>query len=166
MLPDYPLLVKCPNCKMLFWIDDAPAVGEKEPFGEPDDKWANAKSIKVPSRSDYYKFLSCIKDDPGKEHYVRMRAWWAANSKYRKNPSAAFELKSEDIKNLEALSSLIATDSEEAIIMKAELARELGHFEDCLSLLKRKFDDELTFAVEFIRVLAERHERRVMEIKQ
>lgn len=166
MLPDYPQLVKCPNCKMLFWIDEAPAVGEKEPFGEADDKWVNAKSIKVPSRTDYYKFLACIDDNPEKEQYIRMRAWWATNSKYRKNSIAAFELKPADIRNLEALSALIKDTSEEAIIMKAEIERELGHFGDCLSLLNRKFDDELTFVVEFIKALAGKHERRVMEIKQ
>jgi hypothetical protein len=46
-------------------------------------------------------------------------------------------------------------------ILKAEIARELGKFDECQRLLTYQFEKDYDWAVEFIRKLAEEQERAV-----
>ena len=46
-------------------------------------------------------------------------------------------------------------------ILKAEIARELGEFDECLRLLSHQFDKGYEYAVGFIRKLAEEKVRAV-----
>jgi hypothetical protein len=46
-------------------------------------------------------------------------------------------------------------------ILKAEIARELGNFDECLELLSHQFDERYGHAVGFIKKLAEEKVRGV-----
>ena len=96
-----------------------------------------------------------------KEIYLRMRAWWAANDVWRwlPNPKPAFS--KEQVKNLKALSALLDESEPDQRILKAEIARELGSFDECLLLLSYQFDRSYDHAVGFIKNLAEEKIRAV-----
>ena len=49
-------------------------------------------------------------------------------------------------------------------ILKAEIARELGEFDECLELLSQPFDERYGHAVGFIKKLAEEKVRVVRSI--
>jgi hypothetical protein len=49
-------------------------------------------------------------------------------------------------------------------ILKAEIARELGEFDECLLLLSQPFDERYAHAVVFIKKLAEEKVRVVRSI--
>ena len=79
------------------------------------------------------------------------------------NPNPVFS--KEQVKNLDALSALFDESLPGHRILKAEIARELGNFEECLLLLSYQFDEEYGFVVGFIKKLAEEKVRAVKQFE-
>jgi hypothetical protein len=155
MLPDHPWLAKCPVCGGLFWIDEATVVGYGFEAAKGD------KQVLAPPEKEIQVFLTGHALPKDKEIYLRMRAWWAANDVWRwlPNPKPAFS--KEQVKNLRALSALLDESEPDQRILKAEIARELGCFGECLLFLSFQFDRSYDHAVGFIKNLAEQKIRAV-----
>jgi hypothetical protein len=155
MLPDHPALVMCPSCLNLFWVDEAVHVssGFDAANGKPP--------VMAPSEKEILKFLGGPALPKDKEIYLRVRAWWAANDAWRwvPNPKPAFS--EVQVKNLISLYALLDESEPGHRILKAEIARELGNFNQCLLLLSYQFDKEFEFAVSFIKSLALEGDRGV-----
>ena len=75
------------------------------------------------------------------------------------NPKPAFS--EAQVKNLKALSSLLDEADPDQRIFKAEIARELGRFDECLLLLSYQFEAGYNWTVGFIKKLAEEKVRAV-----
>ena len=67
------------------------------------------------------------------------------------------------MQNLKALSKMLNQTEPNQRILKAEIARELGEFDECLQLLLHPFDERYAHAVGFIKKLAE---EKVLAVKQ
>jgi hypothetical protein len=67
----------------------------------------------------------------------------------------------EQVKNLDALSALFDESLPGHRILKAEIARELGRFDECLLLLSYQFEADYDRIVSFIKKLAEEKVRAV-----
>lgn len=65
------------------------------------------------------------------------------------------------MKNLKALSALLDETEPNQRIIKAEIARELGDFDECLLLLSNMVDKSYEFVVDSIKKLAEGKVRAV-----
>ena len=64
---------------------------------------------------------------------------------------------------LEKLLKLLSDRNEEDKIMKAEIFRELGDFDSCILLLKKRFkNEELNYLAEFIEYLAS---KKITQVK-
>jgi hypothetical protein len=163
MLPDYPQLVKCPHCSNMLWIDEAKELTRTEHFSSPQGR-KEAKTYKKPTLNNYHHFLNTVKVEKEKELYLRMQAWWASNDKYRHNPSENVSLSVEETRNLELLFSMLQTADSSERIIKAEIARELGRYEECQILLDQKFEPDLELVVETIRKLAQKGLHQVAEL--
>jgi len=173
MLPDRPWLVKCPKCGSLFWIDEAMEFGKRY----PRSKEYIIEPL-VPSETEFLTVLAEEKLPKLKEIYVRCRAWWAANDSVRMNVDATITFSPKQEKNLQILSDLLDEENADQRIMKAEILRELGKFDECLRLLAQIFDkiwqakeagftkvwhaNEAAFIIE----LVEQKSRIVREIKE
>jgi hypothetical protein len=158
MFPDHPLLARCPVCGGLFWVQEAVEVDYG--FEAAEGK----KKIQAPSEKDLLDYLLGQALPRKQEKYLRFRAWWAANDGWRwlPNPKPAFS--KEQVKNLKALSALLDESDSDQRIFKAEIARELGNFAECLLLLSYQFDKGYDRAVGFIRKLAEENVRSVKQL--
>jgi hypothetical protein len=155
MLPDHPALVKCPACSRLFWTQEAEEV-------DSDFDAAKGKpKVVAPTGQELLVYLAGAALPKEKDFYLRLRAWWAANDAWRgiPNPKPAFS--PEQLKNLEALSALFDESLPGHRILKAEIARELGRFDECLLLLSYQFEEGYDWAVGFIRKLAAEKVRAV-----
>ena len=155
MLPDHPWLAKCPVCGILFWVDEAVEV---------DSGFDAAKGkikVQAPSEKELLDHLAVPDLPKDKEIYLRMHAWWKANDVWRwlQNPKPLFS--KEQVKNLKTLSVLLDESEPDQRILKAEIARELGEFEQCLRLLSYQFEEGYERAVALIRKLAEEKVRSV-----
>jgi len=155
MLPDHPALVKCPKCSRLFWVEEAVEVdsGFEAAEGKP--------KVLAPSEKELVAYLSSETLPKDKEIYLRMRAWWGANDVWRSVPNPKPAFSPQQVKNLKALSALLDESEPGKRILKAEIARELGNFEECLLLLSYQFEEGYDWAVGFIRKLAEEKVRAV-----
>jgi hypothetical protein len=164
MLPDHPALVKCPFCKGLFWVEEAEKLGYEigsAMVGINIDFLRRKNAVLVPLESDIILYLASNNLPKEKEIYLRLRLWWKANDAWRKVPNSNPTFSPEQVKNLMSLSALLDESLPEHRILKAEIARELGKFDDCLLLLSHQFDKDYVPAVVFIRNLAEEKVRGV-----
>jgi hypothetical protein len=165
MLPDMPALVKCRECKYLFWIDDAEKLDEIELRSEKS-KWQSATNYDHPSWSEYLAFATTNNLSREQERYIRMRTWWKMNDSIRNTQEAERDLRSsEEFKsNLVALLGVLEEADPEERLLKAEAARELGQFEKCQILLQFEFPDAMRHAVLVISELNRQHNTRVAEL--
>lgn len=155
MMPDHPWLAKCPVCSGLFWVEEAVEVDSG--FEAAEGK----KKIQAPSEKNLLDYLVGQALPKTQEKYLRFRAWWAANDVWRRlsNPKPAFS--KDQVKNLKALSALLDESDQDQRIFKAEIARELGNFEECQLLLSYQFDRSYDRALRLIKSLAEEKVRAV-----
>jgi hypothetical protein len=161
MLPDHPALVKCPVCSgQLFWVEEAPEVG----MGF--DAAKGKQQVLAPTEKELLGFLSEPALPRDKELYVRISAWRNANDAWRRNPNATPAFSKDQEQNLKALSDMLDDKEPNQRILKAEIARELGEFDECLRLLSQEFDERFGYAVGFIKKLAEEEIRVVRSISQ
>jgi hypothetical protein len=159
MLPDHPALVKCPACSRLFLVDEAKKV-------ESGFEAAKGKQqVMPPTGQELLAYLAGANLPKEKEVYLRMRAWWAANDGWRWVPNSKSAFSSDQVRNLEALSALFDESLPCHRILKAEIGRELGRFDECLLLLSYQFEPDYDWAVGFIKKLAEKKERAVRPLE-
>ncbi len=169
MLPDYPLLVKCPGCRVLFWVDEQEEVGRCKPF-EENSFQPEAEEYLIPTLEDYFSFMEEGKPDRGNEKYLRLRAWWAGNDRrrYRGPDGVSFEpapLSAKEIANLEALEKMLDSSLDNERLMIAEIRRELGRFREASEILDEPFDKRYSKAVARLRQLVANGDRLVAEIE-
>jgi hypothetical protein len=157
MLPDHPWLVKCPFCRNLFWLDEAVEVDTGFDAAKGNQK------VLAPSEKEMLAYLAGNTLPKDKEVYLRLHAWWAANDVWRWVPNATPVFSGVQTQNLDALASLLDESEPGQRILKAEIAREHGDFDQCLRLLAYNFDEGYERAVGFIRRLAS---ERVRNVKQ
>jgi hypothetical protein len=158
MLPDHPALVKCPVCSGLFWVDEAVEVDTGF------DAAKGKQQVLAPSEKELLDFLTEPALTQDKEIYLRMRAWRSANDAWRRVPNAMPAFSKDQEQNLKALSAMLDETEPNQRILKAEIARELGEFDECLGLLSYPFDERYQHAVGFIRKLAQEKVRVVQPI--
>ena len=158
MLPDHPWLAKCPACSGLFWVDESVEVDTGF------DAAKGKQQVLAPSEKELLGFLSGPALPRDKELYARIRAWRSANDAWRWNPNATPAFSKDQEQNLKALSDMLDEREPNQRILKAEIARELANFDECLLLLTYQFDKGYERAVGFIKKLAEEKVRVVRSI--
>jgi len=155
MLPDEPWLRKSPSEGVLFWSDECEEVGRIDSFTREDGnpKRGNLEFAKEPDESDYLAATSNgTADTEEKLRYIRMRLWWRGNDRVRRKEIT--HLPKEHIQNLSELASLLSEEDANQRLMKAEVLRELSHFDEALRLLEGTFPGDYQDAVHRIRELA------------
>ena len=158
MLPDHPWLAKCPVCAGLFWVDEAVEVDTGF------DAAKGKQQVLAPSEKELLEFSDRAGLARDKELYVRVSAWRSANDAWRWIPNATPAFSKDQVQNLKALSEMLDETEPNQRILKAEIARELGEFDECLRLLSHPFDEGYDHAVGFIKKLAEEKVRVVRSI--
>lgn len=164
MLPDQPWLVMCPHCHVPLWIDELEELGQTEPWGDEHGKFKDAREYEEPSLDDYFVLIENGIGDPQKERYARLRAWWAGNDERRTN-AGTIPMSPREIANLTTFTHTLDESDPNDLVMKAEAMRELGRFDDALSLLAKSVDENIAGAVEIIKGLSEKRDPYVRELR-
>jgi len=172
MLPDFPKIVRCSKCDDFIWVEDAKEVGVYDWFnkGENDEtpeEWKKAKCVTWPETSDFEK---AIEQKEGtsieREKYLRMQLWWHSNNPVR-NGERLTILPPENavlfFDNLKNLSQLLIDGSADDQIMRAEIARECGEFDECKSLLSSIPEEYASVCLQ-LRIFADEGNRVVQKI--
>ena len=145
MLPERPALVACPNCETYLWIKSLELVGEVEWYrprrppaaGETPAEWSKAPRFNRLDGDAFARALSMgMGDTPEHERYIRVRLWWSLNDAYRTDDAARSVEDANFVSNLERLAMLL-DDGANDILLRAEIARESGRFEQAVELCDR-----------------------------
>ena len=152
----------CPSCGEYFWLEDATSECSESDSGAGQFR-PRSGAVRGPQYEDALR--RAVWKSRDQELYVRVRAWWSSNAPYRSQPAESFDLSAQEEANLTRLLDLLDDESPDALIMRAEIYRELGRFEDSLEALGRVSDDRYATAVQRVGALARAMTRTVAPIK-
>jgi hypothetical protein len=144
------------------WLDKARKLGEEDPFGSISS-WPDAPGYEELTEQDYLTASKMkLANSTEKIRYIRIRAWWAANDVLRRGGNEGTAGLSEEARgNLQSLLTDLSEDDEQQRLMKSEVARELGCFEEAERLLAMKYSKSLQPAVRRISELVKDRNGRV-----
>lgn len=176
MLPTPPAITRCPYCGHYYWISESKVVGELPLWGDEERKvpstWKTAERVRELSEAEYLEAIRIgAADSSEKELHLRICAWWSGNDPLRsQGPSPADQTQNaptrspEATMNLERLLELLDIRNPDQRLMKAELLREIGRFDDAIHLLDSHFPGEYRTVVALVRRLAQNRDSVVREI--
>jgi hypothetical protein len=116
--------------------------GDRQAWREWDRSPEEWKSAKADSWLEYLDLKLALRADDlttDREIIIRRRLWWASNDKFRQRVSGIprsgpVASKPEAIENMERLIEMLR-QADRGVNERAELLRQLGHFEDAVTLL-------------------------------
>ena len=159
-------LLTCPECNRYFWREDVPtreSMRDSQFFSDSERRsLPNAGQVHLRHYEDMLH--QALWKTKTQEKYIRIRAWWSINSAYRGHATQEIDLSPEQEANLLKLLQLLDTNDSDELIMKAEVLRELGQFDECLKQLDQPFDDRYLPAIDAIKTLAKSKKRLVGSI--
>jgi len=141
MKPESPSLVLCKKCNQFYWTKDAKKMTEINNSAEQKEKYRNVDFIEFPTFHQYFKALETIPD----EKFIRIRIWQSFNDFFRngKEKEITQDLQDLNSTNLCALLKLLDESDQNNLLMKTEILRNLGWFEESKQLLDRIKDSGL-----------------------
>ena len=163
-LGSYPSFTRCRQCSHLFWVDDARVVGamsfDDVPFhveGEDPEsikgyfrrkrekyaaEWYDSPRAEYLTLDNYYFAINnkLYRTDK-EEKYFRKLAWWLENFRDKSGVAAkrsSVELQRR-VRNMRQLAQLLDESDPYFMqgLMKADIYRQLGEFDNCLLILNR-----------------------------
>lgn len=175
-------LLTCPGCNRYFWRENVPT--KKSMLDS--EYFHNAELRSLPGAgevrgNDYEDILpQALWKTEAQEKYIRIRAWWYATeksnmssepgcfpswSKPLRRTTEEYNMSHEQEANLLRLLQLLDTNDPHESIMKAEVLRQLGQFDECLKQLDQPFADRYLKVIAAIKKLANCKKRRVGRIE-
>jgi len=144
-IPDELQLVGCPFCGEPFWVRESQELGVATEAAS-ENRWPEAR---LPVELDAAGILEALAKGaattPRQERYLRMNAWWRDGDSRREG--VAKELVTKDpeeamLVNMRRLHGMMDEEVSDDRLMKAELSRQLGRFDEALHLLRQEFAQE------------------------
>lgn len=156
-------LMTCRQCDRYYWREDVPiqeSMRDSDCLRDPARR--RLPQAKRAQGRDYRNALhKAFWKTEVQEKYIRTRAWWSFNNVYRGHTNEEFIMSPKQEANLLRLLQLLDMNNPNESIMKAEILRELGHFDECLKQLDQPFDDKYLPTIDAIKKLANDKKRRV-----
>jgi hypothetical protein len=188
--PRPPAVVKCSNCSYVYWLKDAEVIGELQQREGTTSlpEWHKAEHVVEPSEADYYAAItSGLGRTPEEERGARTLAWWKSNEPLRGNiVTEVYEYwnsapvrwnQDRRVKreigtwnldptarqaNMELLVPLLdLSDAGGHRLVRAEVLRQLGRFDEALGALRDVGSERYSWVVDQIRTLCEEGDRLV-----
>lgn len=139
MLPEYPEITKCKECNIILWLNVSNEAGTYGFEGTTQPEWECSDKADFLTIDDHFEAieegLASNKDD---ELYIRRRIWWTYNDRIR-NGKNIFESENDELRwkdNLYKFLDLLDTTNINHKIMTAEIYRNLGEFNNCISIIE------------------------------
>jgi hypothetical protein len=171
MMPWQAPVCRCPHCSAFFWLTNALEIGTTGDGEESDvrSELRDPLALPEPSEADYYDALkSGLAKDRDQERQLRVLAWWRSNDVFRElgsQPMSAPAGPTMRRENLDSLLALLAKeDGPEAVIMRAELLRELDEFDRACAVLDSLSDPNFNWVAVQLRALCEKRDTQVQEL--
>jgi len=174
-----PALLQCERCLKPMWYEDMLTV-EQARSASGDEKWYHHTDDPHPPLEPDARLMARFIDEEvyrnaEEEWYMRTRLWWMLNHPLRagrgrwRRPEPVWtgpEAQAAFTANAEALERLLTAGEVQAdsLLMRAELKRELGHFEEAVALLDQVTDPERAHVVAVMRAACAAGTRQVVPV--
>jgi hypothetical protein len=162
MMPDFPSLVLCKKCDQFYWVRKELQVEEVRDHRELETKYRDIDYVEFPTFHQYFKVLETI---PA-ERYIRLKIWWAFNDYFRNGHQNKItpEMQKLNTENLIALLKILNEADDNDLLMKTEIFRQLGFFDESKQLLYRMNNKDLTWVKERLLVKIGNHSEHVFQL--
>jgi len=172
MLENRNDLAKCKTCQTFFWLRSENKIGA---YGTEDEHHSLRKSsdslISIVDNFNIYDFFKALVQNnlvtnKDYEIYIRKHIMWLYNDRIRFDQNIFQEEHDEKLwkDNLKKLYNLL-DDTDKNLMLKAEIQRNLGDFENCLEILKNIHNDELNSIKEKLIYECKKKNRQVIDLK-
>ena len=163
-VPDLPAITRCSKCSGFFWLHKAAN------FTGRISRWAFWKHPKDARHLETFEYLDAIAagavSSTEEEIHLRTRAWFAWNDPFRRQPDLSVSMPPQMSTNLVALSALLSKeDDPQQLLMKAEIARELGNMHEARRFLSHPLSPEFATLVEQMNAWISAGETRVQRFQ-
>lgn len=176
MMPRNPRLTKCHNCSGFFWVGDAKVIGEIDLEDRYHNRaalnpiWVSAPYVCEMTELEYYEAIKAgLAANQEREIELRIHAWWCENDadrseKERSQQTEIFNPKKTE--NLTRLFEIIEDQSGMWQLVKSDVARQLGRFDEAIDLLNAIRDPELKWATTQMIEFSKSRNRKVRELRR
>jgi hypothetical protein len=167
MMPEYPAYAACPHCKGNFWVDDTKVVksfGYDEEREIPDltlDSNQNPIPYMVPTKKIYLQGLNDSNITKENEIYLRSKLMQIYNDVNRDQKVQKPAI-TPQIENWNRLLEILDPNDTQEKLLKVEIYREMGNFEEAKKAFTGEFDEEYMDTIDILDKLIEARDSRVM----
>ena len=151
MNPEFPDITKCKKCNTIFWLSKLKEIGTFEWGDIVQSNWENADNAEFLNIEDYFRYLNeGHPENEQEESFIRQLIWWAYNDKKREGQELFID-ESDQLRwaeNVQKLKKLFNQSDINQKIMIAEMSRNLGDFENCISIIQSIENDDLIWLKE------------------
>ncbi len=165
MLPDSVVVAFCVECGNYFWVEDAELI-DKVP---PDvNEYPEVELLEELTLEQYIEALEIMEVANDEDTFYLLRQiWWKYNDYYRSDEQVEIPQNIEKRMPilLNKLLDILDEENDDHLMLKGELLRELGKFEEALETLNKMKDPEYDDAKEYIIELADKGISELRELK-
>lgn len=156
-------LMKTREDGLLFWVEDCKEVARVSHSERITDQWKEVDRPNPATEADFmYAIAWGFGDTPKKEKRLRIDLWHAGNDHLRSGEKQALPVI--HLENLKNLLSLLSEENQMERLMKAEVYRELGMFDQSLKTLDFEFEENFHITRNALMKLALAKSAQVAEI--
>ena len=178
MSPESPPIAMCLGCEKPYWLSQAKKPGQPDLHtgekGEPekDDSWMgsawmDADHVEEPTGDEFHRAIeSGFAQSVDEERTLRILTWWRENDPHRDDaPTVSLQTATgARRKNLEALLHLLGETSMAEMMMRAEILRHLGEFDQARTLLSKMENSPFAPVLKQLRILCDTRDVSVREL--
>ena len=133
-----PLVVRCGSCHNFYWPHELDYIGTLDNDPEDPPEWYQAKHYECPTKEEHLEALAQkVYQTPTQELYLRMRIWRENTPRDLSPEITRWTIPKHLKENLERLTQLVDPWDQEWRLMHVEMYRQLGCFDDALTILRR-----------------------------
>ena len=168
MLPDFPNLTKCEKCNHIFWLSKLEKTTSYRWGTIRNDGSKRVDRAKFLDLDDYYRAFDVgVVENKREACIVRKRIWWAYNDRIRSGVSIFQDEHDEKRwkENCQILQSLLDSSDVNQKMMIAEIHRNLGHFEACITILQSISNEKLQWAKDLMILECQQKNKWVVELQ-
>jgi hypothetical protein len=169
MLPEFPNIIKCQDCKTFFWLNKENKIGKNKPFEKTKAEWKNACRAEFLSINEYDEAINLeVYNNEKDQKYLRIRLWRTFNDRIRKGENIFITKKDKYIYELNCIKLIAMLDKNDQNekIMMAELFRNLGNYIECINILETIKEEKYIWIKEILKKECTKNNQKVIELKQ